>query len=147
MTIKEYAASRNITYEAARQAVEKAKPEIDKFIRKQGRTRYLLPEAEQLLDRNRKGTRITTLKKEAAEKTDRIDELNDTIDKLKNEIIVLQKQLLDEKQKALEASVTVARLEAIADTSKKQEEQIDRLQAELSLFERTVFGLYRKRKQ
>jgi predicted nucleic acid-binding Zn-ribbon protein len=147
MTIKEYAASRNITYEAARQAVEKAKPEIDKFIRKQGRTRYLLPEAEQLLDRNRKGTRITTLKKEAAEKTDRIDELNDTIDKLKNEIIVLQKQLLDEKQKALEASVTVARLEAIADTSKKQEEKIDRLQAELSLFERTVFGLYRKRKQ
>jgi len=147
MTIREYAASRNITYEAARQAVEKAKPEIDKFIRKQGRTRYLLPEAEQLLDRNRKGTRITTLKKEAAEASDQIIGLTDTIDKLKNEIIVLQKQLLDEKQKALEASVTVARLEAIADTSKKQEEQIDRLQAELSLFERTVFGLYRKRKQ
>ena len=147
MTIKEYATSRNITYEAARQAVERAKPDIEKYIRKQGRTRYLLPEGEQLLDRCRKKSRITTIIKESTDKSDKIDELSTQIDKLKNEIIVLQKQLLDEKQKALEASVTVARLEAIADTSKKQEEQIDRLQAELSLFERTVFGLYRKRKQ
>ena len=145
MTIQEYATSRGITYEAARQAVERAKPEIERFIRKQGRTRYLLPEAEKLLDERRKGSKITTIKKESADKSDRIEELSTTIDKLKNEIIVLQKQLIEEKESALEAREKVARLEAIADTSKKQEEQIDRLQAELNRYERTIFGLYRKK--
>lgn len=146
MTIKEYATSRNITYEAARQAVERAKPDIEKYIRKQGRTRYLLPEGEQLLDRIRKKTRITTIIKESTDKSDKIDELSTQIDKLKNEIIVLQKQLLDEKQKALESSVMVARLESVSDINQKQEKQIEQLQAELSLYERTVFGLYRKKK-
>ena len=145
MTIQEYATSRNITYEAARQAINKAKPEIDKYIHKQGRTRYLTPEGEQLLDKRRKSNRITSLKKESSDKSEKIEEQSDTIDKLKNEIIVLQKQLLEEKTMRIESAEKVARLEAIADTSKKQEEQIDRLQAELNRYERTIFGLYRKK--
>lgn len=145
MTIQEYATSRNITYEAARQAVNKAKPEIDRYIHKQGRTRYLTPEGEQLLDKRRKNNRITSLKKESSDKTEKIEEQSDTIDKLKNEIIVLQKQLLEERSLRLESAEKVARLEAIADTRKHQEEQIDRLQAELNRYERTIFGLYRKK--
>ena len=145
MTIQEYATSRNITYEAARQAVNKAKPEIDRYIHKQGRTRYLTPEGEQLLDKRRKNNRITSLKKESSDKSEKIEEQSDTIDKLKNEIIVLQKQLLEERTMRLESAEKVARLEAIADTRKLQEEQIDRLQAELNRYERTIFGLYRKK--
>ncbi len=145
MTIQEYATSRNITYEAARQAVNKARPEIDRYIHKQGRTRYLTPEGEQLLDKRRKNNRITSLKKESSDKTEKIEEQSDTIDKLKNEIIVLQKQLLEERSLRLESAEKVARLEAIADTRKLQEEQIDRLQAELNRYERTIFGLYRKK--
>ena len=145
MTIQEYATSRNITYEAARQAVNKAKPEIDRYIHKQGRTRYLTPEGEQLLDKRRKNNRITSLKKESSDKSEKIEEQSDTIDKLKNEIIMLQKELLEERTMRLESAEKVARLEAIADTRKLQEEQIDRLQAELNRYERTIFGLYRKK--
>lgn len=145
MTIQEYATSRNITYEAARQAINKAMPEIEKYIHKQGRTRHLTPDGEQLLDKRRKNNRITSLKKESADKSEKIEEQSDTIDKLKNEIIMLQKELLEERTMRLESAEKVARLEAIADTSKKQEEQIDRLQAELNRYERTIFGLYRKK--
>lgn len=145
MTIQEYATSRNITYEAARQAVNKAKPEIDRYIHKQGRTRYLTPEAEKILDERRKGNRISSLKKESSHKSEKIHEQLNMIDNLKNEIIVLQKQLLEERTMRLESAEKVARLEAIADTSKKQEEQIDRLQAELNRYERTIFGLYRRK--
>lgn len=145
MTIQEYATTRKITYEAARQAVEKTKPAILKHITKQGRTRILDGVAVQMLDEKRKGFRVSVIKKESAEKSNKIEEQSDTIDKLKNEIIILQKQLLEERSLRLESAEKVARLEAIADTSKKQEEQIDRLQAELNRYERTIFGLYRKK--
>lgn len=145
MTIQEYATTRKITYEAARQAVEKTKPAILKHITKQGRTRILDSVAVQMLDEKRKGFRVSVIKKESAEKSNKIEEQSDTIDKLKNEIIVLQKQLLEERTMRLESAEKVARLEAIADTRKLQEEQIDRLQAELNRYERTIFGLYRKK--
>lgn len=145
MTIQEYATTRKITYEAARQAVEKTKPAILKHITKQGRTRILDSVAVQMLDEKRKGFRVSVIKKESAEKSNKIEEQSDTIDKLKNEIIVLQKQLLEERTMRLESAEKVARLEAIADTRKHQEEQIDRLQAELNRYERTIFGLYRKK--
>lgn len=138
MTIKEYSTSRNITYEAARQAVEKAKPEIEKHIRKQGRTRYLLPEAVKILDDRRNKTKVSVVKKEITDKTD-------TIEKLKNEIIVLQKQLIEEKEKALESAEKVARIEALSSINTMQEAEIHRLQSELSRYERTIFGFYRKR--
>ena len=146
MTIQEYATSRNITYEAARQAINKAMPEIEKYIHKQGRTRHLTPDGEQLLDKRRKNNRITSLKKESADKSEKIEEQSDTIDKLKNEIIILQKQLLEERTMRLESAEKVARLEAIADTRKHQEEQIDRLQAEIDTYRPFCFGLYRKKK-
>lgn len=146
MTIQEYATTRKITYEAARQAVEKTKPAILKHITKQGRTRILDSVAVQMLDEKRKGFRVSVIKKESAEKSNKIEEQSDTIDKLKNEIIMLQKELLEERTMRLESAEKVARLEAIAeDTRKHQEEQIDRLQAELNRYERTIFGLYRKK--
>lgn len=145
MTIQEYATSRNITYEAARQAVKKAKPEIDRYIHKQGRTRYLTPEGEQLLDKRRKNNRITSLKKESSDKTEKIEEQSDTIDKLKNEIIVLQKQLLEERSLRLESAEKVARIESLSSINSMQEAEIHRLQSELSRYERTIFGLYRKK--
>lgn len=138
MTIKEYSTSRKITYEAARQAVERCKPEILEHISKHKRVRILDDIAVKMLDDNRQGSSVSVIRKQSTEQTD-------IIDKLKNEIIVLQKQLLEERTMRLESAEKVARLEAIADTRKLQEEQIDRLQAELNRYERTIFGLYRKK--
>lgn len=140
MTIQEYATTREITYEAARQAVNKAMPQIKDHISKQGRTRILDEQAVKILDDNRKGFRVSVVKK-------RVSENQETIDQLKNEIILLQKQLIDTQEELRNAAENVARLEAIAETSKTQASKIDQLQAELNTFHKSFFGFYRKDKQ
>lgn len=139
MTLQEYATTRNITYEAVRLAVKKAKPEIDKHITKQGRTRILDNEAVRILDDKRKGSKVSVIKAKNTEN-------EQTIDQLKNEIILLQRQLLDCKDSLRIASENVARLEAVSDTNKRLQSEIDTLRADNSRYHKTIFGLYRKDK-
>jgi len=141
MTLKDYAVSREITYEAVRQLVKKLEPEITPHISKQGRTRVLDPDGVRMLDDRRKGYRLSVTRSEA--RTDAV-EASQTIDQLKNEIILLQRQLLEARTEALEARESVARLEAYADISKSQADKIERLEGELGKYQRTFFGLYRK---
>ncbi len=139
MTIQEYATSRKITYEAARQAVERCKPDILEHISKQKRARILDDVAVKMLDDNRKGSAVSVIRKQSTEQMD-------IIDKLKNEIIMLQRELLEERQKALESSVRLARLEMITDTNKQLERKIDRMESEIEAYRPFCFGLYRKKK-
>lgn len=139
MTLQEYATTRNITYEAVRLAVKKAKPDIDKHITKQGRTRILDNEAVRILDDKRKGSKVSVIKAKNTEN-------EQTIDQLKNEIILLQRQLLDCKDSLRIASDNVARLEAVSDTNKRLQSEIDTLRADNSRYHKTIFGLYRKDK-
>lgn len=139
MTLQEYATTRNITYEAVRLAVKKAKPDIDKHITKQGRTRILDNEAVRILDDKRKGSKVSVIKAKNTEN-------EQTIDQLKNEIILLQRQLLDCKDSLRIASENVARLEAVSDTNKRLQSEIDTLRADNSRYHKTIFGLYRKDK-
>jgi len=140
MTLQEYADTRQITYEAVRQAVKKASPEIDGHITKVGRTRVLDNEAVKLLDDRRKGSRVTVIKAKATE-------ADQTIDQLKNRIILLQDQLLSCQDTLRIASENVARLEAVSDTNKRLQSEIDQLRAENGRYHKTIFGLYRKDKK
>lgn len=147
MTLQEYARTRNITYEAVRQAVKKASPEIDGHITKDGRTRVLDNEAVKILDERRKGSRVAVIKAKATES-------EQTVDQLKNEIILLQRQLLSCKDDLRIASENVARLEAVSDTNKRLQADIDRKQLEidqlktdLGSYHKTIFGFYRKYKK
>ena len=137
MTIREYADSRNITYEAVRQLVKKLSSELDGHITKQGRTRVLDTEAVKVLDDRRTGTRVSVIRPKATEDTE-------IIDQLKNEIILLQRELLGCKDELRIASENVARLEAVSDTNKRLQAEIDVYKDELSTYQRTIFGLYRK---
>lgn len=137
MTIREYADSRNITYEAVRQLVKKLSSELDGHITKQGRTRVLDTEAVKVLDDRRTGTRVSVIRPKVTEDTE-------IIDQLKNEIILLQRELLGCKDELRIASENVARLEAVSDTNKRLQAEIDVYKDELSTYQRTIFGLYRK---
>lgn len=147
MTLQEYAKTRNITYEAVRQAVKKASPDIDSHITKNGRTRILDNEAVKILDTRRKGSSVTVIKAKATE-------TEQTVDQLKNEIILLQRQLIACKDELKTASESVARLEAVTENNKrlqddndKKQAEIERLQTDLGAFHRTFFGFYRKDKK
>lgn len=144
MTIKEYATSRSITYEAVRQLVRKLEPDISEHITKNGRTRSLDPDAIRMLDDRRKGSRVSVTRSEARAE---VLDASQTIDQLKNEIILLQRQLLEARTEVLEARESVARLEAYSDICKTQEAKIERLEGELGLYQRTIFGLYRKKRE
>ena len=144
MTLKDYALSRGITYEAVRQLVKKLEPEIASHISKQGRTRHIDPDGVRMLDDRRKGSSVSVTRSDARTE---VLEASETIDKLKNEIIVLQRQLLEARTEVLEARESVARLEAYADISKSQEAKIERLEGELGRYHKTIFGFYRREKQ
>lgn len=148
MTLQEYASSRGITYEATRQAVKRAEPDILPHITKQGRTRILDLEAVTMLDKLRTGKRVKVIRQNTPEP-------DETIDRLKNEIIILQRQLLEAReqnqQTALLNAQSVARLEAMTDTNNRLQSELDTKQSELeqlktenAKYHKTIFGLYRK---
>lgn len=137
MTIRDYADSRKVTYEAVRQLVNRLSGELEGHITKKGRTRYLDDEAVQILDERRNGSKVSVIKA-------KVTENDNTIDQLKNEIILLQRQLLECKDSLRIASENVARLEAVTDTNKQLQAKIDTLEGELHTYQRTIFGFYRK---
>lgn len=67
--IKDYAKERNISHQAVYKLIENHEVELKDYIVKQGRTRYLMPEAEEILDSYRNKAQIVI------EKQDRIDEI------------------------------------------------------------------------
>lgn len=150
MTIQEYATSRSITYEAARQAVERCKPDILEHITKHKRTRILDDTAVKLLDENRRGSSVSVIKKKAAEKADQMEQLKDENILLLKKIVMLEEELTKAKdnlsEKALESSQARLRLESANDTNKRLESEIDRLHAEIDTYRPFCFGLYRKKK-
>lgn len=150
MTIQEYATSRSITYEAARQAVERCKPDILEHITKHKRTRILDDTAVKILDENRRGSSVSVIKKKAAEKADQMEQLKDENILLLKKIVMLEEELTKAKdnlsEKALESSQARLRLESANDTNKRLESEIDRLHAEIDTYRPFCFGLYRKKK-
>ena len=138
MTIKEYATTRNITYEAGRQAVIKAMPKLENHITKQGRIRILDDYAVKYLDDLRKGNRISVIRKESSDH-------RETVEELQKQIIFLQNRIIELQETATINAGSVARLEAMTDTNKRLQSEIDRLQSELQAFKPSLFGFYRKK--
>ena len=59
LTIKEYASSRGVSYEAVRMQLKRYGQQLDGFIERQGRTQYLTDEAVAFLDSKRANSEAT----------------------------------------------------------------------------------------
>jgi len=136
ITIKDYASSRGISYEAVRQSIKRHHSEVSEHLHKQGRKTLLDAEAVEILDRYRNNT-VTVQPQTNVEQLEYISALKDEIIRLQNE----NAELLKERQKGIEASV---RLELMTNTTEKQERKIEALETELRAYHKTIFGLYRK---
>lgn len=136
ITIKQYASSRGVSYEAVRQTIKRHHAEVSEHLHKEGRRTLLDAEAVEILDRYRNNT-VTVQPQTDLENMEYISNLKDEIIRLQNE----NNELLKERQKGIEASV---RLELMTDASEKQERKIEALEAEIRSYHRTIFGLYRK---
>lgn len=137
MTIKEYATSRAVSYEAvAKQVRQYKKKELKKHIKYQGRTAELDDFAIEFLDKHRQPKNVVMV--ESAEESKRqIELLTAQVHQLQSELIKKSNKIesLLEENKGL-----------IEDKTKKEiyESELQEVKQELSRYQRTIFGLYRK---
>lgn len=140
ITIKDYAKSRNISYEAVRQSIKRHKAELAEHISKQGKTQYLNDIAVGILDKYRNKGTVSVSVFEQSESNQEL------IDGMKNQIILLQQQIIDlqrENQLGIEAKAKLQMIEANIEDLTTENKQ---LKEENNSYQRTVFGLYRKKK-
>lgn len=94
VSLKEYAKSKNISYEAVRKQVQRYKKELEGHIQKVNRTQYLDEEAVNLLDSKRAENPIVILESGKDEELQRLESENKM---LLLKIAELQEALLQEK--------------------------------------------------
>lgn len=144
MTIKEYAMSRGVSYEAVRRQVTSLKKkELKKHIKYNGRTAELDDYAIEVLDQHRQPREVVVLASN--------DETQKELERLHNQVhqlqIELQKstmkinELLEEKVLLVEDKARNETLLLLAD---KEHDELQEVKQELASYQRTVFGLYRK---
>lgn len=98
MKIREYAANRGITYEAARQLVNRYTDELREHIKIKGNARYLDDVAIEILDEKRQGNPVVLLE---SIRDERIEQLEQENKELLLRISDLQQQLLEARQDVL----------------------------------------------
>ena len=155
MTIKQYAQSQHISYEAIRKQVVAYKHDLQDHIIRKGRTQYLDEYAIEFLTKRRRESPVIVLEQS---KDETIADLKDQIDALRVQLMTAQNELLREKdhiielqeesRKSLEAQ---ARYTALLEENESKDEQIKELTEqrdaavkEAQSYQPSLFGFYRK---
>lgn len=95
ISIKDYAKSKNVSYEAVRKQINRYRKELDNHIQKVGRTQYLDETAIAFLDEKRKANPVVVFESNKDEEIERLKEENKN---LLLKVMELQDQLLKEKE-------------------------------------------------
>lgn len=113
MTIKEYAASRGVTYEAVRQVVKRHREELGEHAASPGKNQALELDgvAVEMLDGWRAASPVVVLTTSQAEELEQLRAENKA---LMGQVIALQGQLLQERSTAAALAGRVEALEAAA---------------------------------
>lgn len=155
MTIKQYAQSQHISYEAVRKQVASYKQDLQDHIIRKGRTQYLDEYAVEYLTKRRRESPVIVLEQS---KDETIADLKEQIDALRVQLMTAQNELLKEKdriiqlqeenQKSLESQTKYAALLEENDTMSEQirelTEQRDAAVKEAESYQPSWFGLYKK---
>lgn len=162
VTIKQFADSQGITYEAVRRQVARYSEELSDHIIRQNRTQYLDEKAVEFLKERRRESPIVL---QTIDQGEEIGRLQDQVESLKAQLVTAQNKLLeaqervislqDEAQKALEDRARYTALLEDHETQKKKlqetEDQLRRVEAERDeavqeskSYYKSWFGFYRK---
>ena len=103
MTLKQYAESKNVSYEAVRKQVIKYKKELaDHIIRKDG-VQYLDQDAIAFLSEKRRHSPLVIVHEE---NTDRIKELEAEVESLRAKLMTAQDEIMNTQRKLIETQET-----------------------------------------
>lgn len=134
MTLKEYAADRQVTYEAVRRLVSKYRKQLEGHIIREKGTQYLDSEAIAFLNDKRRASRLVVIREE---NTDKIEALESEVETLTQKLIAAQNEFLQSQKKIIE----------IQDTLQKAIESNAKYNALIEDHERTLHDLDNTKKE
>lgn len=126
-SIKDYAKSRKITYEAARQQVKRYEKELQGHIHRQNRTQYLDDYAVDLLDDHRQQSPVVIVNQDRDAELEQLRAENKT---LLQQVAMLQDKLLAAQESAIEAAKQTVLLDAAQADKAALQERVKELEAE-----------------
>lgn len=130
LSVKQYAQSRVISYEAVRRQLKTYSEELEGHVRKKNRNTYLDEEAQKILDEHRKERAVVVTA--SNEQTQlQIDTLTRDLAELRAQYTELQNEL-------------IAAREQVLSVQNRMIEQQRAHAEELSSYRPSLFGLYRK---
>lgn len=98
ISLKDYAAQKNISYEAVRKSVARYKDELEGHITVIDRTQYLDDEAVDFLDDKRKKNPVVIIQQD---KDAEIDQLRQENEELKNKLLAAQEKIIAQSDRIL----------------------------------------------
>ena len=128
MTIKEYAKSHGISYEAVRKQLARYRKDLEGHITTEGQTKYIDDFAVAFLDKKRRTNPVVVFNQE---RSDEVQLLRDQVEALKNELLATQKRVMDlqsEKQLMIEAKV---KYDLLLESSNEKSATIETLREDL----------------
>lgn len=168
VTVRQFAKQKGISYEAARKQVTKYTSELGGHIVVKDRTRFLDEEAVAFLTDRRRLSPIVTV---VEDQSDEIKDLQGQVEDLKARLLATEEKLSNaqeeiartqaarilDQQKIIQMqedarlqiesqAVTDAARQVAEERVEEQRQEIEQLREEIGSFERSWFGLYRKRK-
>lgn len=155
VTIKQYADSQNVTYEAVRKQIVGYGEELKDHIIRKGRTQYLDEWAVEFLTARRRENPIILLSRD---KDEEIEDLRTQVESLQAQLMTAQNELLKAKDQIINLHVEAKELQEdkakytmLLNDNKAKEEQLkeltrerDEAQKEAQSFRKSIFGFYRK---
>ena len=151
VTLKEYAQTHNVSYEAVRRQVIRHKKELSGHVIRQGRQQLLDEWAVDYLDQHRRLCPVSAVREDQNEI---IQKQAVEIDALKNEIIKLHEEITkrDSAIKELQGKETALietkiRNDYLLEDKARLLEELKEARTEASSYHRSFFGFYRKDKQ
>lgn len=116
ISIKDYAQSKGVTYEAVRKQVKRYKDELGTHVQKQGRTQYLDEEAVKILDSKRAESPVVLIQ---AGKDEEIERLTAENKALLLKLAEVQDALIQEQKKVF--TLQEEKIELLAMQQERQE--------------------------
>ena len=141
-TVKDYARERSVTHQAVYQMIKTHQEELDGLIVKQGRIRFLTEEAEAILDKYRNQSQIVL---EKADQTEYIKQLEEEVKKLLIKTAVQADKIAELSAWKADQAVAIAEINSNRLLIESLQTDKTKLEEEINSFEKTFFGLYRKR--
>lgn len=141
MTIREYATSRGISYEAAAKQVRKYKnKELKKHISYTGNTMILDDYTIDFLDGHRQPKNII-MEAPDIETAQELRHLRAEIERLNRELAASQEKIIAIQESYTESLKAQA---LVIEDKTRQQEQLEQARQELTKFKPIIFGLYRR---